>query len=278
MLPDFQLAGGSVAGRDHRRGVPKNCQDAYCIRTGRTAITAIVADGCGSSERSEVGAGIAVEQLSTFLHELLDRGFRPGKQLLERARQDLLSHMRVLAKSMGPSLSKVVNRFFLFTLLGTIVTNDTTLSFALGDGIVVINGEVIVLEPEIGNQPIYLGYALTGSELTDHAPERLEFQVVYALPTTKVDHFLLGSDGATEIMNRANDCLPGRDEQLGPISQFWETDRVFGTRLAIQTRLNLMARDRYRITAGGRAMLDGGKLSDDTTVVVGRRTPALQEA
>ena len=288
VLPSFELAAGGVAGRDHRRGVPTNYQDAYCIRYGRNAITAVVADGCSSGERSEVGAAIGVEMLTTLLHRQLDRGYPPSRHLLARVQRQLVSQLDVLAQMMGESLSEVVNRFMLFTLLGVIITEETAFFFALGDGVVAINGTVMTLEvggdilnpaskPTVSNQPIYLAYALTGSELTDDEPTKLDFRIIAHMPVGQLEYFLLGTDGVTDIISRADDCLPGRDEQVGSLSQFWETDRAFRNRKAVTMRLNLMARDVFAPSPGGGRVLYGGLLGDDTTLVVGRRAPAEQE-
>lgn len=274
MLSDFQLTGGSVAGRDHRKGIPRNRQDAYQIAQTAHGITAVVADGCGSGESSEVGAAMGVRLLTTYLQRLLARGYRPDTQLLARARQAVLSQLHVLAQDMGESLTEVVNRYFLFTLLGAVITPDTALFFALGDGVLVVNGELVVLDSGPNNEPIYLGYALIGSRLTDHDPSLLDFQIVRQLPTANLRHFLIGSDGVQEAIGRETRCLPGSDEVFGPLSQFWENDRYFvpGT-VAVTRRLHLLARDWTRRSATGRNVTEGGLLADDTTLVAGRRTP-----
>lgn len=274
-LSSFQLAGGSVAGRDHRGrgGVPRNCQDAYHLHGGLTAHVVMVADGCGSGKSSEVGAEIGTRMGATFLCQYLERGLPANGQMLERVRQDLIGHLRVVARNMGSSLSEVVNRYFLFTLLGAIITEETAIFFAIGDGVIVVNGEIRVLEPEAGNQPIYLGYALTGSSLTDENPDKLRFQIVKQLPTAELQHFLVGTDGVSDAITNASRNIPGTNQPFGPISQFWEGDQFFSNPVAITRRLNLMARDwpQKVVPESGRQVVDSGLLPDDTTFVVGRR-------
>lgn len=277
MQPTFQIAGGSVTGKDHRKGVPRNRQDAWHVEHGPRAVTALVSDGCGSGEASEVGAALAVRLTTTYLHRYLNRGFRPNEEMLERVRRDVLSQLHVLARDIGESLSEVVNHYFLFTLAGVIITDEVSTFFALGDGVMFINGELIVLQPEAGNQPIYLGYALTGSALTDDNPASLHLRIVRQVTTANLSHFLVGTDGVADAHARATRFLPGTDEPFGDISQFWENDRFFNSPVAITRRLNLMARDWTRRLPEGRQVIEGGLLPDDTTFVVGRLTPDTKE-
>ena len=283
MYVPFQLAGGTVAGRDHRRGVPKNRQDDFCITRRDYCITAVIADGCSSgglasrhqqlvtsTGSSEVGASLAVRLLSHALqkHANMDPDLE-AEVVLEKARRELLANLQLLAVSMGPSMSEVVDRYFLFTMVGVLLTPEYGTFFGLGDGLVIVNGEVTQLEPDSDNRPIYLGYAITGSSLTDNDPERLKFKIVKELPLLELNHFLIGSDGAAEVIDRHLSCYPGSETEVGAIDQFWTEDRYFRNHSTIERQLNLMARDWNRRTPDG-PVLEGGLLHDDTTIVVGR--------
>jgi hypothetical protein len=274
MLLDFQMAGGSVAGRDHRRGVPRNNQDAYHIAHSPHAITALVADGCSSSEYSEYGARFGVTHLTELLHTHLGRGRLLDAEGLLRVRDNFAAEMRVEANKMGPSLSEVVNSHFLFTMLGAIITPKRALFIAIGDGVFAVNGEVTILPPQTDNKPPYLGYLLTGSDVTDTNPELLQFQVVYDVPTDELDSFLVGSDGVVEFIERAADLMPGTKRPVGPLSQFWTGDHYFDPEKpkALKLQLHNAARDRYQATPTGRQTLVGGLIGDDITVCSGRRT------
>src|SRR5687768_10756480 len=118
MALNFEIAGGSIAGRDHRQGVPRNRQDDFCIHASPNVVTAVVSDGCGKGSRSEVGASLAVRLMNSYLQRYLAEGRRCDQDLLKRVHQDLVSHLNVLATNMGSSLSEVVTNYFLFTLLG----------------------------------------------------------------------------------------------------------------------------------------------------------------
>ena len=56
----FEIAVGTVIGRDHRVS-GKNNQDAFCCLMADHLIVAVVCDGCGSSPHSEVGAKIGAK-------------------------------------------------------------------------------------------------------------------------------------------------------------------------------------------------------------------------
>jgi hypothetical protein len=274
----FDIASGGVAGRDHRKGVPSNYQDAHAVASSDHGLVTVVADGCGSSKYSEYGARKAVTHLTTHFQRLLSYGSKPlHPGFFATARDQLLEDIRDDADKMGESRSRIINDYFLFTLVGAIMTPEMTTFFAIGDGVFVINGELIVLDSGSENKPAYLAYAITGSSLTDNDPSRLEFHVVRHVPTPDLTQFLVGTDGVVDIATKAHRRIPGggETEMVGPLSQFWESDEYYQTvgNSGITTRLNLMARDQYRTSPTGRKVLEGGLLPDDTTMVVGRRTP-----
>jgi len=83
MALNFEIAGGSIAGRDHRQGVPRNRQDDFCIHASPNVVTAVVSDGCGKGSRSEVGASLAVRLMNSYLQRYLDREGLNGWQRLK---------------------------------------------------------------------------------------------------------------------------------------------------------------------------------------------------
>lgn len=99
----FEITGGSVVGTAHGRA-GRNNQDAWAVRAGPEGCVAIVADGCGSGDSSEVGARLGATLLAEGLLRRLrcEDPARPFGEpeavaLLERARQDLLAHLARLA-------------------------------------------------------------------------------------------------------------------------------------------------------------------------------------
>jgi hypothetical protein len=284
----FAIAGGRVTGRAHQR-LGYGCQDGLAWYAAGDALVAVVTDGCGSSQYSEVGARLGARLLVAAITREL--GCQPGRAagragepdagmpdasmpnasmpnagMIDRACSDVLAHLRPLARAMGGDLAHTVSEHFLFTLVGAVVTRARTMVFALGDGIVAINGAVHVIGPFPGNCPPYLGYRL----LDPAADTALSFQAVE--PTAAIDSLLLATDGAGEILAHPGRALPGRGEPVGTLAQFWTDDGYFRNPDAVRRRLWLMSREHVTPDWAGRHLhRDGGILGDDTTVIAIRR-------
>lgn len=268
----WQLAGGSVIGRRHR-ATGRNNQDAFCWRQTPDATVAVVCDGCGSGASSEVGAGLGARLVCASLLRQLERAADEtldAEILLERTRRDLLKRLRTLTLAMGGA--QMLGDCLLFTVVGALITSRDAVFFALGDGALWVNGEVMTLGPYADNAPPYLAYALLE---TGFAPEQLRFEIVRRLPVNELQSFLLGSDGVLDLA-RAQGCkLPGREAFVAPISEFWGSPRVFANADSVRRTLASAARDatvRTRNTDGDcQERVETGLLPDDTTLIVGRR-------
>src|SRR5687768_7696600 len=200
----FQIAGGSVAGRDHVL-LGRNNQDAFCWSATEHGVVAVVADGCGSGRLSEVGAQIGARLAAESLRALLPRlDDGEPRLVLERVRLDVLAQLRVLAGAMGGSLSGTVSEYFLFTILGFAFTARRTIVFGIGDGCLAVNGERRLLTAT-DNAPAYLAYGLVPSTLSDAAPA---FQIHADLPTPDVETLLVGTDGVGEVPELAEFWQP----------------------------------------------------------------------
>jgi hypothetical protein len=235
MTPRFEVAGGTVAGRDHVL-LGRNNQDALCWSETPAGLVAVVADGCGSGIHSEVGAQLGARLVTEILRGLGPRlaDERP-EAVLDRARLDLLAQLRVLANAMGGSLTQVVSDYLLFTLQGFVVGPHTTFVFGIGDGSVAVNGEICrLVAPD--NAPAYAGYGLLG--------EAPAFTVHACLPTRDVRSLLVGTDGLDEVPH---------------IAPFWDEDRYFTNPHNVTRRLRQLSRPSQGLT-----------LPDDTTLVAAR--------
>ena len=272
MNAQFEIAGGSVVGREHT-AAGRNNQDAYCWSRTPELTVAVVADGCGSGAHSEVGARLGVRLVVESIRARSERlRSEPPDEVLERVRLDVLAQLRVLANAMGGSFSQVVGDYLLFTVVGFVLTPSRSFGFSLGDGVAAINGRTEVLRFS-ANQPPYLAYALTGSTLTDSDPSALRFQVRWSVPTGEVESLLIGTDGAADIDDAADRRRAGRGEPAGPLCQFWEDDRCFRNPYTIGRRLALLNRESIQPDWDGRTLnREHGLLPDDTALVVLRRS------
>lgn len=270
----FEVAGGRVTGRAHQR-LGHGCQDGLSWYAAADALVAVVTDGCGSSQYSEVGARLGARLLvAALVREVGSQlGRRPDCQpaepdtgMVQRACSEVLGHLRALARAMGGDLAHTVSEHFLFTVVGAVVTPARTTVFALGDGVVAINGAVHALGPFPGNCPPYLGYRLLDPAATT-APSFLAVE-----PTAALDSLLLGTDGAGDIAAHADRALPGRSEPAGPLAQFWTDDAYFRNPDAVRRRLWLMSREHVSPDWASRHLRrDAGILGDDTTLIAIRR-------
>lgn len=72
----FEIAGGSVIGRDHLLYNKPN-QDAYYYEVRDNIIAGVVCDGCGSTPYSQVGSSLAskmiIKKLLIFIKKTLTK-------------------------------------------------------------------------------------------------------------------------------------------------------------------------------------------------------------
>lgn len=280
MFP-FQFAAGSIIGKDHVL-IGKNNQDGFYALSDQKDITvAVVCDGCSSGQHSEVGAKIGAS-LTAFavrrearraLSRASPKGENPfiTEQFWKKVQQDVLSHILLLAQAMGDSLSDTIWDYFLFTTVGVLITKEWSTFFHLGDGVIIVNGYEYIIPQYPDNEPPYIGYGLVESSIN---PELIRY-VSHGLPTPDVTSFLIGTDGVEELIRSAEKTVPGRTEIVGPISQFWENPSYFASKDAVRRRLAILNREGRRINyQAGTTTSYHGLLSDDTTIIIGRRKEA----
>ncbi len=261
MALPFEIAGGSVTGQAHV-AAGRNNQDAFSWEVSEDGLVAVVCDGCGSGPHSEVGAKIGARLVTRAGARLLASDLEPA-DLLEEVRREVVEKLRLVATSIGADTSpgdvsafgRAVLDYLLFTIVGALVTRRWTTTFSLGDGLVVLNGDRRQLGPFPDNEPPYLSYAL----LTRSGSDR-SFDVHRPVPVDEARSLLLATDGAVDLETSADRAVHGREEAVGPLSQFWTDDRYFTNRDMVRRRLAIVSR-------GPR----GGLLPDDTTLVVVRQ-------
>lgn len=267
-MNQFEIAMGTVAGRDHFRA-SRNNQDAFRCLVTEDTIVAVVCDGCSSSPHSEVGAKIGASlMVQTILRHC--RRLWDTSLTLERTRQDVLAQLRILANSMGESLSRTIGEYLLFTVIGAIITPENCTVFSLGDGLFIYNEHLKTIGPFPENEPPYLAYALLEPELTKFSLEQLRFQLDLVIPSKQLESLLIGTDGVNDLIEVTERNLPGKEEKVGPISQFWQDDPYFQNPDMVRRRLTLINREVFRVSEEG-TKKQTGLLPDDTTLIVIRR-------
>lgn len=243
-MKEFELGAGSIIGKDHLFSV-KNSQDAHYFSIQDNYIIALVADGCGSSLHSEVGSKIGVRLIGEAL-----RKHCSDINCVEKTRQDALAEIRILANQMGGSFTNTVINYFLFTIIGTLITPETTLIFSQGDGLIGLNGELAKLTAW-NNCPPYLSYALLKERFPDADPAYFKSQIHKILPTNELNNLIIATDGIFYFIDN--------EKIAGPIRQFWEEDKYFKNPDMIRRKFAQLNRK------------DSAILRDDTTAIVIRR-------
>jgi hypothetical protein len=286
----FEIAAGTIIGRDHHIS-GKNNQDAFCCLASEELIVAVVCDGCGSSPYSDVGAKIGARILATEIQSSLNSLSDQCQPIRKDDWEFLLSHIynkpflsqiQTLALGMvnhrldwESELVRVILDYFLFTAIGIVITPKSTVIFSAGDGIFGINfktgGILRTLGPFPGNAPPYPTYGLIESAVACDL-KLLGFKLQAVDLTSDVESLIIGTDGTADLAAAAEKNIPGRDELVGPLSQFWENDLFFTNPDALRRRLAVINTDVSKpLWEEKRIQRFNGLLRDDTTIAVIRR-------
>lgn len=269
----FQVAGGSVRGTLHR-AAERNNQDGFAWQVRDEAIVAVVTDGCGSHPHSEAGALLGAPLVvRAALSTVQEEGLGEDATLfLHSLRDRLFAELLHLSRALGEDAETVYDRL-LFTVVGAVLTPDRTLVFACGDGYWNVNGEGHLEEAE-GNEPPYPAYGVL------HRPEprpRFNLELGLDRPTEEVQSLLLATDGIRHWLGAEDRPVPGTDEPIGPLSQFWTDPSYHENPDGVRRRLARVNQEQMRVDWETRRVhRSRGPLSDDTTLVVLRRAPARE--
>lgn len=272
-MDKLEVAGGSIIGRDHIR-VGKNCQDAYAWKEAAGVLVAVVCDGCGSSDHSEVGAHLGAKivvqtTLGCYLSDPTSFPYAAMKSPgLQQVKRGVLSKIQSVADVMSGSFSENVSQYFLFTILGAIVDRNAGKAyvFGCGDGVFYVN-DVPTTIPSPNNAPAYLSYNLV--ETNQPKPD---LGMLWMGDLETVRSILIGTDGVADLARSFDAPIPGKDEKIGSVAQFWEKDGFFKNPFSIGHRLALINRSVSRVDWDKKAMHEAhGPLRDDATFVVIRR-------
>ncbi len=273
-MDGFAVAGGSVPGTDHTKpGEPvwRNNQDAYAFRSTPGFVAGVVCDGCGSGSNNEFGAQLGSRVVLDTLETIVSLGVNlADSEVVQRVLALLttnlvgaLSKVADIVGGEGQARWTFLESHLQFTVVGFVITQETTLVFSFGDGVVAVNGETSVIPSFDGNRPPYPMYLLGSYDIEQ---ELLKFEVRAHVPTCDLTSILIGTDGVADFIDAAEAPLPVTGASLGPLSQFWEEARFVQNPDMIRRRLALANREH----AEG-SLVKRGLLPDDTTLILARR-------
>ena len=238
----FVAAAGSVTGRDHRRA-ERDGQDGHAVVVTSDVVAVVVTDGCSSGRSSEIGARVGAAWLAALIERHFCAAVAIGAEQAEAVVEELVARLEVLARSLdagGDVKAARVDEALLFGFLAVVVTPATTIVFGIGDGIVLADGKLTVLDPGPLNAPPYVAYGLLGARV---AP-----RIHFACPTEHLDLVAVATDGLIP----AGDALA----DIAGDPRYAKNPSLLRKRLVV--------------------LSDRGTFSDDATVAVVRRRSALQ--
>jgi hypothetical protein len=267
-MKEFLVTGGSVPGTEHTRpGQPSwtNNHDAYQIRRiGEDVLIGVVCDGCGSAPHSEVGAKIGAEMIVREFEAVHgDVSKESFANILISISFKVTSSLNAIAHHMSDRPAAVLVNYFLFTIMGFMVTREHTYVFSCGDGVYAVNGVVTVIPEYARNAPPYLTYACETLAMHEYTTC---IELRECIPTNELRSLLIGSDGCKDLIVAEKNTVPGRDEPVGSILQFIDSGTYSVNPDAVRRRLALMNRE--HVIDG---MIRKGLLPDDTTLIALRR-------
>ncbi len=153
------IRGASVIGREHVR-LAKNNQDAWASAEHRGSQVVVVCDGCSSEKSSEVGAQLGARWLANWVAGAVGtgEGARIDEPLALRATGAMAEWVRRVAKSFEGDFDQAVSQYLLFTFLCAVTHQGRSLVFGVGDGVILIDDQLIGLDSGPENAPNYLAY------------------------------------------------------------------------------------------------------------------------
>lgn len=165
LLERFAICRAVAQGRDHRR-LHRDGQDGAAVAVSGLGLGLAVTDGCGSAPHSEVGARLGAAWLAENApaHVASCVTGDGGALAIERG---LVAYLGAVATGITADPHRrdaLVHDLLLFSFVCGVVTDERVVVVGRGDGIVVHDGALHVLEPGPENSPSYVAYELSAAE------------------------------------------------------------------------------------------------------------------
>ncbi len=206
------LAAATAPGSTHiNPGQPGkiNSQDVYCQLAVPGGHIVVLCDGCGSQPFSGTGADIAAHVIAHAVSQELSRVATIHDLDWSLITDDVLRTLRRAARvfalnGSAPALEQAVVSRFLFTALVIVVVDNVAEVRSCGDGIVIVDDEVLELEIPLVNAPPYLGYLLLENSAyhTDELRHHLGLVHVRSVDLSSLSKGLIvGTDGMKPLLS-----------------------------------------------------------------------------
>lgn len=282
----WNIITGSVPGTSHIARLINN-QDAIKWYQDEKVLIAIVSDGCSASNEkntphyNEIGshiiANICVKTIRSYINHYGIKSLN-WDTIWDRITSDVLSQMKQIISTIDDDFGMIARTYFQTTVLGYIITPDTTIVFGCGDGVYGINGDIhIITPPNSENYPPYLIYSLINSSVYDFNDPAIRLHEITRLPTEKVQTIFVGTDGVSELLDAATKQIPGQETLVGSIDQLWINPLYQKNPFWLQTRLALYNTTKIKRDENQNMKTFPGLLSDDTSLILSVRKDDEQE-
>jgi len=186
-----------------------NNQDAIARVETPNGFVVVLCDGCGSQPHSGTGADLGAHVIA---HAVAKRLSRCGtvdrldwKSLSETTQNELRAVVSLFAVDSTAAAFElaVVERFLFTALVVAVGKNDVAVVASFGDGLVIADEEITIIEPPIRNAPPYLGYLLLKESAYHAAGMRswLAFSPVVTVDLHTLESGLIvGTDGLEPLV------------------------------------------------------------------------------
>jgi len=263
-MQEFQVAAGTITGNTHYLAHQNN-QDGYHVIKKENYIVGVVCDGNSNGKHNEVGANFFARVIAAHVSMLLQthKTFIPI-EMLNSIMRNVIENLSVHV-DIGEE-EEFFRNYLAFNVTGFYITENKTVLFGVGDGVVYLNGEYIRISRY--NPGYFAAKTIFGKGNGDL------MKVVKDIPTNQVNTMLVGTDGVSDLAVRHSSTLPCSKEQVGPIKQFWTEDKFFRQSGALARRLsriNMVCCKGGGLETTSGSSRDNGILPDDTTMIVLRR-------
>lgn len=176
----FDVVSASVQGSQHRVSALPNQDAAVVLRRGERLV-GVVCDGCGSAPASGVGAYLGARLVADAVL---------GSSDFSEISAHVVAKLASIAETVASE--SFLAEACLFTIVGVVIDPDHATFFALGDGLIGCNDEVITLGPFADNAPPYLAYRLLDGR-------DVAIEPVLVRDARSVERFFIATDGALEL-------------------------------------------------------------------------------
>jgi hypothetical protein len=218
----MKIGYGSIQGFTHRK-LEYNNQDAVLVLESDECTVGLITDGCGSGTNSEVGAQLALKYLLGRITSQIQSDWRSN------LKEDMQEYTLKLAALHGKDSGTFIKDFLLYTIIGFVETNDTLTLFSYGDGVIIIDDDVEVINQN--NRPRYLN-----NELIDGEGGQFEYKEL-ALDNRTI---IIGSDGMEDFIEGIE---KGLIEEYKSMDQFVGDETNFNNPIHIPNLLKKYSRN-----------------------------------